>query len=153
MKHPAPNFSTTRHLPASSPRDSLPDPKSSGWGSKFVNSRRPFSLQWEGMNSFSTTTLTDLEKLIHELKGQISREAAQENVLTRIRIASLSDMERRLQDIRRLTSRQKIKLAFIGPVGVGKTTIICDLLVPVRRQSRLNFHPYPVALDAVHDHL
>lgn len=93
-----------------------------------MNSRRPFSLQWEGMNSFSTTTLTDLEKLIHELKGQISREAAQENVLTRIRIASLSDMERRLQDIRRLTSRQKIKLAFIGPVGAGKTTIICDLL-------------------------
>lgn len=61
------------------------------------------------MNSFSPTILTDLEKLIYELKDQISREASQENVLTRIRIVSLSDMERRLQDIRRLTSRQRIR--------------------------------------------
>lgn len=80
------------------------------------------------MNIFSPALLNDLEKLIRELKGQISREAYQENVLTRIRIASLNDMERRLQAIRHLTSSQKIKLAFIGPVGVGKTTIICDLL-------------------------
>jgi len=80
------------------------------------------------MSELAGGVLNELGLLIHELRGQISRENYQENVLTRMRIATLTDMERRLQQIRQLTSRKKLKLAFIGPVGVGKTTLICDLL-------------------------
>jgi hypothetical protein len=80
------------------------------------------------MTTTAGITLTDLERLIHDLRGQISKQDHQDNILNRMRIVALNDMERRIQDIRHLTARQKLKLAFIGPVGVGKTTVICDLL-------------------------
>lgn len=75
-----------------------------------------------------STTLTELEQLILNLRGTISRQDHQDNILARMRVVALNDLQRRLLQIRRLTAQRHLKLAFIGPVGVGKTTIICDLL-------------------------
>lgn len=72
--------------------------------------------------------ISDLACSIHDLKSQTPRHGSEDHILTRMRVVALNDMQRRLKEIAHLTSQQQLRLAFIGPVGVGKTTLICDLL-------------------------
>ncbi len=76
--------------------------------------------------------LDDTKTLISELKSEIqlaidSINDDNSSVFEHIRKKSLISKLNRLNEISRILDIQKYKIVFIGKIGAGKTTAICNL--------------------------
>lgn len=81
-------------------------------------------------------TLQQIEDILSQIDDYIKNRTGTKNIILLVKINTLNSKKNRLLKIRELLKIEKYKLAFIGQIGVGKTTAISQLLSLTKQKQK-----------------